>query len=306
MFTMMNSARLQVGLESVGIAERAYQQALRYALERRQGRSAWTGSADAPIFDHPDIRRMLSRMKAYIEAARGICLATALAADVATTADHPRQRREAKLRLDLLTPLAKAWSSDMAVLVTSMAVQVHGGAGYVEECGAAQHLRDARITPIYEGTNGIQAIDLVERKLTGESYIGIHHLLLEIRSLISSLHQVETLRSIGDGLQRSAEATQTATEWIVGAYLRSRADALAGASTYLRLLGNLIGGASLASGALLVSKGPSDSCDWRVAKQTLAMIYCNHVLSKSRGLAESIMSGARLFEKMSAAAFGVV
>ncbi|MDI1365432.1 MAG: acyl-CoA dehydrogenase family protein, partial [bacterium] len=165
MFTMMNAARLQVGAQGVAIAERAYQQALAFALERRQGRSAWTGQASAPLFDHPDVRRTLTLMKARIEAARGICLSTAVAADLATHGASEDERLAAKLREELLTPIAKAWSTDIGVEVASQGVQIHGGMGFIEETGAAQHYRDARIAPIYEGTNGIQAIDLVGRKL---------------------------------------------------------------------------------------------------------------------------------------------
>ena len=165
MFTMMNAARLQVGVEGVGIAERAYQQALAYALERRQGRSAWSGAGPAAIFDHPDVRRMLADMRARVEAGRAICLATAVAADLARVGETEEAREAARLREELLTPIAKAWSSDMGVEVASLGIQVHGGMGFVEETGAAQHYRDARIAPIYEGTNGVQAIDLAGRKL---------------------------------------------------------------------------------------------------------------------------------------------
>ncbi|WP_296818723.1 acyl-CoA dehydrogenase family protein, partial [Brevundimonas sp.] len=165
MFIMMNAARLAVGVEGVAIGERAFQHALHYAQERRQGRSVWSGEANAPIFDHPDVRRMLVTMKARVMAGRAICLATGVAADLARTAATEDERRRWKGREDLFTPIAKAWSTDMGVEVASMGVQVHGGMGFIEETGAAQHYRDARIGPIYEGTNGIQAMDLVGRKL---------------------------------------------------------------------------------------------------------------------------------------------
>ncbi|MGH6958475.1 MAG: acyl-CoA dehydrogenase family protein, partial [Caulobacteraceae bacterium] len=165
MFVMMNAARLHVGAQGVAIAERAYQQALQYALERKQGRSAWTGAYPSRLFDHPDVRRTLMLMKARIDAARGICLATAVAADLAATASNPVDRDSANLRQELLTPIAKAWSTDMGVEAASAALQVQGGAGFIEATGAAQYYRDARILPIYEGANGIQAIDLMGRKL---------------------------------------------------------------------------------------------------------------------------------------------
>ncbi|MBV9043675.1 MAG: acyl-CoA dehydrogenase, partial [Alphaproteobacteria bacterium] len=184
MFTMMNAARLQVGIQGVAIAERAYQQALAYSLERRQGRSAWTGELSAPIFDHPGVRGSLMLMKAKIEASRAICLSTALAADLAEASPEPAIRQRAQLRAELLTPIAKAWSTDVGVDVASAALQVHGGAGYIEETGAAQHYRDARIAPIYEGTNGIQAIDLMGRKLALENGRAVRDLLDEIWSTI--------------------------------------------------------------------------------------------------------------------------
>ncbi len=160
MFTMMNSARLNVGLQGVGIAERSYQQALGYARDRRQGRAP--GAAEtSPIVAHADVQRMLLTMRAYTQAARGICYLTAAALDAA----RGPEGQAAHDRASLLTPVAKAFSTDIANEVTSLGVQVHGGMGFVEETGAAQHMRDARILGIYEGTNGIQAIDLVARKL---------------------------------------------------------------------------------------------------------------------------------------------
>src|SRR5208282_5421075 len=166
MFTMMNRARLAVGLQGVGIAERATQQALAYARDRRQGRTAGRPATEsAPIIVQPDLRRMLLSMRALTQAARTICYATAMALDRAERGDDKAARHAAHARASLLTPIAKAFSTDIGVEVTSLGIQVHGGMGYIEETGAAQLYRDARITPIYEGTNGIQAIDLVTRKL---------------------------------------------------------------------------------------------------------------------------------------------
>ena len=179
MFTMMNEARLSVGLQGVGIAERATQQALAYARERRQGRAAGVTSAGASaIIAHPDVKRMLLTMRALTRAARAICYATAVALDRAHRSTDDGARKAANERAALLTPVAKAFATDIGTEVASLGVQVHGGMGYIEETGAAQHLRDARILPIYEGTNGIQAIDLVMRKLplaggeTVKSFIG--------------------------------------------------------------------------------------------------------------------------------------
>src|SRR5262249_49592808 len=165
MFTMMNQARLSVALQGVAIAERATQQALAYARERKQGRAGGAQSGASPIIAHPDVKRMLLTMRALTSAARAICYATAVALDRPQRSPDEAARKAAHERASLLTPVAKAFSTDIGNEVASLGVQVHGGMGYVEETGAAQHLRDARITPIYEGTNGIQAIDLVTRKL---------------------------------------------------------------------------------------------------------------------------------------------
>ena len=190
MFTMMNQARLGVGLEGVGIADRAYQQALAYAQERRQGRAAGKpGSESDPIIVHPDIKRMLMQMRALTAAARTICYATAVALDVSVRAKDPKTRALAAARGALLTPIAKAFSTDIGNEVASLGVQIHGGMGFIEETGAAQHLRDARITPIYEGTNGIQSIDLVTRKLAANGGASVWALLDELSDIVK---QVET------------------------------------------------------------------------------------------------------------------
>src|SRR5205807_2459156 len=165
MFTMMNEARLAVGLQGVAIAERATQAALAYARERRQGRGAGPAAHSMPIIEHVDVRRMLLTMRALTKAARAICYATAIALDRAQRGRDEIERKTAHERALLLTPIAKAFSTDIGSEVASLGVQVHGGMGYIEETGAAQHYRDARIAAIYEGTNGIQAIDLVMRKL---------------------------------------------------------------------------------------------------------------------------------------------
>jgi alkylation response protein AidB-like acyl-CoA dehydrogenase len=221
MFTMMNSARLNVGMEGVGVAEAAYQKALAYANERRQG--------GALIVEHPDIKRMLMTMRAKIMAARAICFACAVAVDSGD-----------KARDDLLTPIAKAWSTDMAVEVTSLGVQIHGGMGFVEDGGAAQFYRDARIAPIYEGTNGIQAMDLYGRKLLGDRGEAMAALIADA---LAAAEGGEA--GVRDALRGAAEALETATAYMLGA---ARADALAGAFEYLMLAGDVAGGALLAKG----------------------------------------------------------
>ncbi len=297
MFTMMNSARLQVGTEGVAIAERAFQQALAYARERRQGRSAWTGEVSAPIFDHPDVRRMLMLMKAKIAAARSICLATAVAADLAECAQSDGERRSARLREELLTPIAKAWSTDIGVEVASLALQVHGGAGFIEETGAAQHYRDARIAPIYEGTNGIQAIDLMGRKLALENGAAVKELLDEIWPCVGKLKANDDawLHGIGARLEAAAGAAQSATSWMVERRGHAQPDALAGATAYLKLLGDLTGGFMLAKGALVAAqhkaKEPDEDSWWRT-RIGLARIFADQVLAQAPGLAAGVSAGA--------------
>jgi alkylation response protein AidB-like acyl-CoA dehydrogenase len=304
MFTMMNAARLQVGAQGVAIGERAYQQALSFALERRQGRSAWSGEYPAPLFDHPDIRRMLMLMKSKIEAARAICLATAVAADLALTAGDDKARERARFREELFTPIAKAWATDMGVEVASLALQVHGGMGYIEETGAAQHYRDARIAPIYEGTNGIQAIDLVGRKLSLGGGAAVRDLLSDVESTIASLRAETVLATIAARLDAAKSATLEATEWLLAH--RGQADALAGATPYLELLGNLAGGWLLAKGALAATRRVDEggANPWLSGRVSIAHFFAEQVLARTPGLVAAVKFGADAMNRMEAEAFG--
>lgn len=187
MFTMMNNARLLVGVQGVALAERATQAALNFARERRQGRSPASGQETAAIIDHPDVKRMLIEMRAKTAAARVLCMATASAIDASKGAASENERHHAQLCAALFTPMAKAYATDVAVEVTTLAIQVHGGMGFIEETGVAQYYRDARILPIYEGTNGIQAIDLVARKLTPEAVPALMDTLNRCRSLVARI-----------------------------------------------------------------------------------------------------------------------
>ena len=301
MFTMMNAARLQVGTQGVAIAERAYQQALAFSLERRQGRSAWTGENAARLFDHPDVRRTLMLMKAKIEAARGVCLSTAVAADLATHGAAEEDRVAAKLREELLTPIAKAWSTDLGVEVASQGVQIHGGMGFVEETGAAQHYRDARIAPIYEGTNGIQAIDLIGRKLGLGEGQAIGDLMDDIRDTIDALNLAgaPALGTIAWRLETALDAASSATAWLIERRARAMPDALSGATAYLKLLGDVVGGWMLAKGALAASAaiatGDGDA-GWLGTKLALARIYAEAVLAQVPGQVAGVMIGAADFE----------
>jgi alkylation response protein AidB-like acyl-CoA dehydrogenase len=297
MFVMMNAARLHVGVQGVGIADRAYQQALAFSLERKQGRSAWTGALPSRLFDHPDVRRTLMLMKARIEAARGICLATAVAADIARLSKNPVDRDAAKFREELLTPIAKAWSTDMAVEIASQALQVHGGMGFIEETGAAQHYRDARILPIYEGTNGIQAIDLMGRKLALGKGQAVRELVSDIFPTAAELKSADDawLHTIGAHLESGLAAVQAATGWLIERRGHAQPDALAGATPYLKLLGDVVGGWILGKEALAASRhiaagdGPTDY--WR-SRIGLARVFAEQVLAQAPGLTQAVTQGS--------------
>ena len=304
MFTMMNAARLNVGMEGVGIAERAYQQALAYALERRQGRSIWTGETNAPIFDHPDVRRTLAGMKAKIEAARAICLLTAVSADLAGHAETEEERAAARLREEVLTPIAKAWSTDVGVEVASLGVQIHGGMGFIEETGAAQHYRDARIAPIYEGTNGIQAMDLVGRKLGLDGGEGVQALISDMARTAEAVTEdqsLEHLSQLGTRLEHAVEAAASATAWLNDR--RSGADGLAGATPYLTLMGDVIGGWLLIKGAVAAAKGSYDPA-YAAARIGLASHYAETVLTQAPGRVAGVIAGAATLKALDAAALG--
>ena len=297
MFVMMNAARLQVGAQGVGLAERAYQQALAFSLERVQGRSAWTGTLPSRLFDHPDIRRALMLVKARIEAARAICLSTAVAADVARLSGNPVDRDAARLREEILTPIAKAWSTDMAVEVASICLQVHGGMGFIEETGAAQHYRDARILPIYEGTNGIQAIDLMGRKLALGKGAAVRELVADITPTAAELKSADDgwLHSIGAHLEAGLAAAQQASGWLIERRGHAQPDALAGATPYLKLLGDVVGGWMLGKQALAASKkiadGDGDLAYWRT-RIGLARVFSHQVLAQAPGLAQAVTQGS--------------
>ncbi len=304
MFVMMNSARLSVGLQGVAIAERAYQLALGFAHERRQGRAAGAGAGMSPIVDHPDIRRMLMTMKSSLQAARGICHLTAVAIDVSFYGKTQEERAAAAERAALLTPVAKAFSTDIGDEAATLGVQIHGGTGYIEETGAEQFMRDARIASIYEGTNGIQAIDLVTRKLP-------------LSGGATAAREIDGIRAIAarvaaDGgpkfgatsarITAAADALARATDFLAGALRRDLPAALAGATPYLRLFGLTLGGACLAKAALAAKTAPAaaggTSAEGRVA---LARFFAEKLMTAAPGLADAVLSGA---EALGAAALG--
>lgn len=298
MFTMMNNARLAVGLQGVAIAERAYQQALGYANERRQGRAPM-GAVEgmSPIVVHPDVQRNLLTMKALTAASRAICYMTAEAIDRAHLEQDAASRKKANERASLLTPVAKAFSTDIGVEVASLGVQVHGGMGYVEETGAAQHLRDARIAPIYEGTNGIQAIDLVTRKLPLSGGETVHAQIAAMRAVVTRLMKEGTpaFGATAARLRDAIESLDRATSFLLKAVSSNTpAEALAGATPYLRLFALAQGGAALAEGALaanaLMASGDTDPA--HPARIALCRFFAENIAVGAKGLEETVLGGA--------------
>lgn len=304
MFTMMNSARLNVGLEGVGVGEAAYQAAFNYAKDRKQG-SAEGVSGPAPILHHADVRRTLITMRARVAAARAICYACGVSADLAHASDVPSVRAAAKAREDLLTPIAKAWSTDMGVDVASLGVQVHGGMGFMSETLAAQLYRDARIAPIYEGTNGIQAIDLVGRKITGNGGASMRAMLTEIDETVRLARSTNDPQfvQLAERLWAASKALAETTDWMLARMKAEEQDkALAGATAYLALAGDVIGGHFLARAALAArQKDP----DFRARQMALAGFFAETSLASAPGRVPGITEGGDRFLDNSRALFGI-
>ena len=292
MFTMMNNARLHVGLQGVGVAERATQHALAYAIERKQGRAPGSGKDDneaVAIINHPDVRRMLMSMRTMTEAARGICYENAVMADLA----HTSGDAAAQAKYDLLTPISKAFSTDIANEVAALGVQVHGGMGFIEETGAAQHVRDARILTIYEGTNGIQAMDLVGRKLPLGNGEVVHAYIGEMRETAEMCRQSNhpVLTQVAGELGDAIDALETATDWLLDRSKSNPMDTLAGATPYLRLFGLAAGGHYLAKGALAATQGEALDPAFVNRKLSSIRFFGANMLTACGGLAASVMAG---------------
>lgn len=291
MFIMMNAARLAVGIQGVAIAERATQHAVAYARERRQGRSIGSRAPEmVPIGTHPDIRRSLLTMKALTHAARAICYTTAAEIDTSRQAATETERAAAADRVALLTPVAKAFSTDIACEVASMGVQVHGGMGFIEEAGAAQLYRDARILPIYEGTNGIQAIDLVTRKLPladGQVIKGFLDDLGTVARLVETSGRSELGRA-GPCLASALAALTEATTWMGDALEHRPELALAGATPYLRLFAIAAGGHYLAEGALRALESGEPHAKEHAA---VARFFAENIAVTASGFSAIVTSG---------------
>jgi 3-(methylsulfanyl)propanoyl-CoA dehydrogenase len=299
MFVMMNQARFGVGMQGVAIADRAYQLASSYARERIQGKPAGAAKDGTTpgIVGHPDVRRMLMTMRAYAEAARAICYVTAAALDRAGHHPEPDVRRSELTFAELMIPIVKGWSTEIAQKVAYLGVQVHGGMGFIEETGAAQFARDARITTIYEGTTGIQANDFVGRKIARDEGQALAAALVKARDVQQALAQSrdEALVAIASRLRVGIDALEDCRRYVAGNYRRDPRGVLAGSVPLLELAGIVFGGAQLARAALVATSklaaGDPDAAFMR-AKIVTARHFADHVLTQAPGLHETIVTGA--------------
>ncbi len=293
MFIMMNAARFNVGLEGLGDAERAYQRAVGYARERVQGTEVGVrGGPKVPIIRHPDVRRMLMSMRARIEAMRALAYVTAAALDSAHQAPDGGERARAQAFADLMIPVVKGWSTESSVDIASLGVQVHGGMGYIEETGAAQHLRDARITTIYEGTTAIQANDLIGRKIAREQGATINAVIGEMRTAAAGLDG--DLATVGSRQLAAVDALERAVFWIVANFSGDPKAVHAGAVPFLHLFGIVAGGWQMGRAAVIARTriAAGDGDPFWAAKLATTRFFADHFLTQADGLAESVIGGA--------------
>jgi len=293
MFIMMNAARFNVGLEGLGDAERAYQRAVAYAKDRVQGTEVGVrGGPKVPIIKHPDVRRMLMSMRARIEAMRALAYVTAAAQDHAHSNPDEAARQKGQAFADLMIPVVKGWSTESAIDIASLGVQVHGGMGFIEETGAAQHLRDARITTIYEGTTAIQANDLIGRKIAREKGITVLTVIADMRAAAAQLDG--DLAVIGDRQKAGIDALEKAVNWIVATFSGDPKAAHAGAVPFLHLLGIVAGGWQMGRAAVIARTNiaAGDTDPFWPAKLSTSRFFADHFLTQVPGLAESVVAGA--------------
>jgi acyl-CoA dehydrogenase len=298
MFIMMNHARLGVGLEGVAMGERAYQHALAYARQRVQGRELGVAGGDrVTIIHHPDIRRMLMAMKCQTEAMRALAYTAAAALDLANHHPDATERGQHQALLDLLTPIVKGWCTEQAVEIASLGVQIHGGMGFIEETGAAQYYRDARITTIYEGTTGIQALDLVNRKVGSERGITMRAALAQGAAAAGELQSAANadLRAIGARLASAIRALESATNWLVETFAQDPRPVAASAVPFLKLSGVVLGGVAMARAARIadrrMSETGADSAFYSAKLQT-ARFYAEHILPQAQAFEQVVTHGA--------------
>ena len=297
MFTMMNNARLNVGMQGVGIAERSLQQSLEYSKERKQGRH-YNGKSknSVNIIEHPDVLRTLIKMESLTQASRAICYDNAIAIDLAQNHKDEKIREKYQLKADLLTPISKSWATDIGVEVASLGIQVHGGMGFIEDTGVAQYYRDSRIAPIYEGTNGIQAIDLVTRKLKISDGLAIKNFLNEIKETSKKCSEkndndfIKIANNLNAAVKEIEICTEKLLEWTKENKLRS---VLFSASDYLELFGITAGSHYLSRGALSEKNINSKSLS---ARKDLALFFSTQILVNSKSLSSAICSNNQNIE----------
>src|SRR6267142_212509 len=295
MFIMMNAARFAVGLEGVAIAERAFQRALAFAKERVQGRDLVQGGKSVPIIRHPDVRRMLMLMKSQTEAMRALAYTTAAAMDYAHRHPDAEARKQHQAFVDLMIPVVKGWSTETGIEVASLGVQVHGGMGFVEETGAAQYLRDARITTIYEGTTGIQAMDLVGRKIAREGGETAKQWLAELKRFEAELARSKhpDVQSFRNQFAPGAQAVADCVEFIVASSAKDPRPAFAGAVPFLKLMGVVAGGWQMGRAALAAERAlQGGDRKFLEAKIATARFYADHVLVQAPALRNTVVNGA--------------
>ena len=296
MFIMMNAARFQVGIQGIAIAERAYQQAAAFARERFQSRAVEGSAGPVAIIEHPDVRRMLMMMRSQTQAARALAYVAAGLSDLAHGHPDPDARKAAQAHYEYLVPIVKGWSTEMAVEVASIGIQVHGGMGYIEETGAAQHYRDARILPIYEGTTAIQANDLLSRKTARDGAAVARHLIAQMRATAEQVrgHRTADLAAIQPHLSAGVDAYERAVDYLVRTIKTDVRAAFAGSVPYLRLAGVVHGGWHMARAALAarrrLDEGGSDPA-FLDAKIATARFFADHMLSQAPGLGAAVLSG---------------
>ena len=298
MFTMMNNARLSVGMQGVAVGERAYQQALAYAKDRVQGVALGSESKESVrIIEHPDVRRNLMTMASQVQAGRGMALLAYASLDKANFLADESERGYHKRRVDLLTPLVKGWCTDMGVEVASIGIQIHGGMGFIEETGAGQHYRDARILPIYEGTNGIQALDLLGRKLARDQGQAAMELLGEMRKHVEQTSGSADTSDLASRLSIALDDLEVATRWTLKTLGKDLFQAAAGATPLLNLWGTVVGGWVMLQRAAAMNVDRMSQSDVK-AQKLVADYYIKNILPRAKAFASQISDGGDALLKM--------
>jgi len=304
MFTMMNDARQGVGIQSLGVSERSYQQARVYAMERLQGTRS--DGTRYPIIEFPDVRRMLMVMKSATEAMRGLIYIAAAEADSIKTAGTPEQAQKHALRTGVYTPIVKGWISELSQEITYLGTQVHGGMGFVEETGSAQHYRDARIMTIYEGTTGIQGLDLVGRKTLGDNGHALNDLLDEIQVTAEAMSVIDGLSGMSASLTQAVQCGREARTWLLDNAGEDRNVAGGASVNFMMLMGYVCGGwvmgkSALRAAQLLASDGGDEA--FLETKKVTAQFYCEHLLPRTASYLATVKAGSETIMALDAGHF---